>query len=39
LSFFGRWRSGDLAAILVLILNLLMVFLLGRAILRLLGGG
>jgi hypothetical protein len=35
----GRRRSGDLAAILVLILNLLMVFLLGRAILRLLGGG
>jgi hypothetical protein len=34
----GYWRSGDLAAILVFILDLLLVIPLGRAILWLLGG-
>ena len=35
----GCWQSGDLSAILVLFLELLLIIPLGRAILLLLGGG
>jgi hypothetical protein len=37
--FRGSLRSGRPAAVFLIVLQLLMTFLLGRAVLRLLGGG